>query len=136
MTPDDIRERIWTAMDRICDMDVTMNDYADAAAKEAEAMLDEAARVEDTIAVPRDLIAAACSAIDKKRDAPNVLAQLRKTALAYRRAAPADDLRAAALLREVLECQEQHYGDGARLHMAMIPLAARIRAALAQKGDA
>lgn len=52
--------------------------------------------------------------------------------------APSDGLR-DALLREVLDCQEQHYGYGMRLHMAMIPLAARIRAALsaspAQEGE-
>lgn len=34
--------------------------------------------IEDPITVPRGLIGAACSAIDKKRDAPKVLAQLRR----------------------------------------------------------
>lgn len=34
--------------------------------------------VEDPITVPRGLIGAACSAIDKKRDAPKVLAELRR----------------------------------------------------------
>ena len=33
-------------------------------------------------------------------------------------------------------CQEQHFGYGMRLHRAMIPLAARIRAALSTPTDA
>ena len=33
---------------------------------------------EDHVSIPRGLIGAACSAIDKKRDAPNILAELRR----------------------------------------------------------
>jgi len=33
---------------------------------------------DDHVSIPRDLIGAACAAIDKKRDAPNVLAELRR----------------------------------------------------------
>jgi hypothetical protein len=33
---------------------------------------------EDCVTIPRSLIGAACSAIDKKRDAPNVLTELRR----------------------------------------------------------
>jgi hypothetical protein len=54
-----------------------------------------AVAVGDLVAVPRELLGAACSAIDKKRDAPNVLAKLREITFAPKAAAvaarPTDD---------------------------------------------
>lgn len=43
-----------------------------------ETLDDDPRLTEDMILVPRALIGAACHAIDKKRDAPNTLATLRR----------------------------------------------------------
>lgn len=39
------------------------------------------------------------------------------------------------LLSEVIACQSAHYGDGCGLHLSMITLAGRIKAALSAQGE-
>lgn len=50
---------------------------------------------DDMVSIPRGLIGAACSAIDKKRDAPKVLAELRRYTTGDLASAPEADERAA-----------------------------------------
>ena len=60
-----------------------------------------ALRSDDLVLVPRDLLGAACSAIDKKRDAPNVLKKLRDITYA---ATPPVEVAAPVAPSEPREC--------------------------------
>ncbi|PXW23369.1 hypothetical protein [Paraburkholderia caballeronis] len=72
------------------------------------------AKDDDFVLVERSLLGAACSAIDKKRDAPVVLAKLRQVAMSH--AAPSPTVAADAAAHSLtVEDVERQYRDGVHI---------------------
>ena len=90
---------------------------------------------DDLVAVPRDLIGSACAAIDKKRDAPKTLAELRRyttgdlSRALEAPAAPAADLALIIAALEHGQPQMAHYAEPCERHAKALAAARRLAAA-------